>query len=222
MVSNLRFIDLSHVIEDKISFFPILPTPKISSFLTHEDSKLTGRYKNCSCEITKVEFVTNIGTYVDAPFHFNPHGRDISQLNIDDLIMDGICLDFSKNRNKNINIDNIINQNLKDKAVLIYTGWDKYWGKNEYHNHPYLTKDSAGILLDKRVKLAGIDTLVIDNPKDPERPVHNLLLRNNIVIAENLANLNKIVNKGFMFFAVPPKIKRAAAFPVRAFAILKD
>ena len=76
-------------------------------------------------------------------------------------------------------------------------------------------------MIEKKVKLVGIDTLVIDNPEDKERPVHNLLLRNNILIVENLTNQNKIINKNFTFFAVPPKVKKTTAFPVRAFALLK-
>ena len=42
----------------------------------------------------------------------------------------------------------------------------------------------------------------------------------NIFIVENLRNLGQIADRDFTFFAVPPKISKTAAFPVRAFAIL--
>ncbi len=217
----IEYIDLSHTINDKISIFPSIPAPKITPFFTHTDSKLSGKYKDCSCEVTKVEFVTSIGTYLDSPFHFNPDGRDISRLELKELILEGICIKPGNSENKYINIDIIKDMELNNKALLIYTGFDKYWGKNEYYNHPYLSRDSANLLLDKKVKLVGIDTLILDNPADKERPVHNLLLNNNIFIVENLKNLGKIADKDFTFFAVPPKISRTAAFPVRAFAIMK-
>lgn len=73
-------------------------------------------------------------------------------------------------------------------------------------------------MLEKKVKLAGIDTINIDNPQDAYRPVHTLLLKNNILIVENLCNLGKLIDDEFKFFACPLKVKGAAAFPVRAFA----
>jgi len=219
--NKFKFVDLSHVIDENISIFPSIPLPKITSFLSHSKSKLTGRYKNCTCELTKIEFVTSVGTYIDSPFHFVPDGKDISELDLKDLVVNGLCLDYSKIKDKYINIDSANKFKLQNKALLIYTGWGKYWGKSEYMNHPYLSKDSAKLLVDKKVKLVGIDTLNIDNPDDPERPVHNILLGNNIFIIENLTNLNLLIKKEFTFFAVPPKIKKSATFPVRAFAVVK-
>jgi arylformamidase len=68
--------------------------------------------------------------------------------------------------------------------------------------------------------------LVIDSTQDPTRPAHTLLLRAGILIVENLAGLDCLVEdqsaslwEAFTFVAVPVKVARAAAFPVRAFAI---
>jgi kynurenine formamidase len=46
------------------------------------------------------------------------------------------------------------------------------------------------------------------------------LLNANILIVENLANLEKLPQAGFLFHAVPVKVAGAAAFPVRAYAVV--
>ena len=61
---------------------------------------------------------------------------------------------------------------------------------------------------------------MIDDTRDPLRPVHVTLLKNDILIVENLTNLGELPGNGFIFQAVPVKISGAAAFPVRAFAMI--
>ena len=69
-------------------------------------------------------------------------------------------------------------------------------------------------------RLAGVDFLVADDVLDPRRPAHVTLLHNDVLIVENLTNLAALPADGFTFHAVPAKIARAAAFPVRAYAVV--
>ena len=88
-------------------------------------------------------------------------------------------------------------------------------------NRPFLSRTAVGVLLRKKPRLVGIDTLVIDDPTDPTRPAHANFLKQKILIVENLTNLESLIDhQEFTFIAVPPKVKGAAAFPVRAFAML--
>jgi kynurenine formamidase len=43
-----------------------------------------------------------------------------------------------------------------------------------------------------------------------------------IPIVENLTHLSSLIGEPFTFVAVPVKVAGAAAFPVRAFAIVKE
>jgi kynurenine formamidase len=70
------------------------------------------------------------------------------------------------------------------------------------------------------VALVGVDTLTVDDHRDPERPAHSRLLAEEVLIAENLANLDAVVGERFSFFAVALKASGAVALPVRAFAQL--
>ena len=211
-----KFVDLSHEIDESIPTFVGIEKPRIYPVLTHEESRK--KYRNLAeFELTKVEFVTSISTYLDSPHHRFRHMRDVSEIELDETILDGIVFDtrgIMDIRPENLKAENM---NLKGKAVLLFTGWDRFWRREEYFKHPFVTKELAEFFVSKEVKLVGIDTINIDSEKHLSRPAHTLLLKNEILIVENLANLGKLLGKRFRFFAVPLKI-RAAAFPVRAFA----
>jgi kynurenine formamidase len=66
----------------------------------------------------------------------------------------------------------------------------------------------------------GIDSFNIDNTDGGTRPVHTVLLREEILIAEHLCNLQSLPDTGFTFTAVPPKLVGVGTFPVRAFATM--
>jgi kynurenine formamidase len=110
--------------------------------------------------------------------------------------------------------------NLRGKAVLVHTGWDRHWNTDQYfEKHPFLTADAAEYLAEAGVVLVGIDSLNIDDTADGRRPAHTTLLRADIPIVEHLCNLGDLPLAGFRFFAVPVKVKSFGTFPVMAFAI---
>jgi kynurenine formamidase len=113
-------------------------------------------------------------------------------------------------------------QDLKGRAVLINTGWDKHWKTEQYFTgHPFLTKSAAEYLVQAGVALVGIDSLNIDDTDDPTRPVHTVLLENEIPIIEHMCKLGQLPRRGLKFFAVPVKVRAFGTFPVRAFAIVE-
>jgi arylformamidase len=109
---------------------------------------------------------------------------------------------------------------LAGRAVLVETGWSRHWNTPKYfEGHPFLTEDAARYLADSGVALVGIDSHNIDDVQDFRRPVHSILLRNEIPIVEHMTNLGAVPAMDVRFFAVPVKVKGLGTFPVRAFAI---
>ncbi|WP_408009991.1 cyclase family protein [Pseudalkalibacillus sp. A8] len=217
-MKNKTYIDLSHTIEDGLITYKGLPAPIICDYLSREESRK--HYEiGTEFQIGKIEMVSNTGTYVDVPFHRYSDGKDLSETTIDKMAgLEGIIVHVDGNK-KEIDEELFYDLDIEGKAVLIHTGWDKHWNTDQYfENHPYLTENAAKYLANKQVALVGIDSVNIDDTSGKARPVHTILLGQEILIVEHLCNLKELTNKNFLFYAVSPKIKGFGTFPVRAFA----
>lgn len=218
----MRLIDLSHTIEEKMpTFDPQAPQPIIKPWMSHSQAAASGHYEDCTCEVTTVNFITSLGTYLDSPYHFHPNLQSIEQLQLEQLVLPGIIVDCTDiQAHEPIKPHVLDGLDISGKAVLFHTSWSCFWGKPEYSDSPFLSESTAKVLVNRNAKLAGVDFLVIDDLSDPRRPVHVTLLKNDILIVENLTELRKIPSKEFIFHAVPVKVKGAAAFPIRAYAVI--
>ena len=214
---NDKYIDLSHTIFDGLVTYKGLPPLIICDYLSREQSK--ANYEpGTEFQIGKIEMVTNTGTYIDCPFHRFEHGKDLSEIELD-RFADLEAITINAENATAIDKSYFVAKEIRNKAVLVYTGWAKHWNTPQYfEGHPYLTGDAAEYLKDCHVKLAGIDSHNIDDTSGKSRPVHTILLGAEILIAEHLCNMDKLPEGGYRFNAVPPKFKGAGTFPVRAYA----
>ncbi|MBI5303900.1 MAG: cyclase family protein [Chloroflexi bacterium] len=223
MDKRIKFIDLSHTIEDGLVTYKGLPAPIICDYLSREKSRAVYA-PGTEFQIGKIEMVTNTGTYVDCPFHRYADGKDLSQMGLEAFAdLEGIVVRADYRNSLAVDATFFQDKELRGKAVLVHTGWDVHWNTDAYfQNHPYVTEDAAVYLQTCGVKLVGIDSMNIDNTSQVKsRPVHSILLASDILIVEHLCNLGELPDEGFTFSAVPPKWKGVGTFPVRAMAKLR-
>ena len=163
--------------------------------------------------------VANTGTYLDAPFHRYADGADLAQLPLECVAnLDAVVVRVASGSGRSIPAGAFQGMDLKGKAVLVRTGWDRHWRTEQYlSGHPFLTGDAAEFLRDSGAVLVGIDSLNIDDTADLSRPVHSILLGSGVLIVEHLCNLQSLPSAGFRFSAVPAKVVRFGSWPVRAF-----
>jgi kynurenine formamidase len=214
---NDKYIDLSHTIFDGLVTYKGLPATIICDYLSREQSK--ANYEpGTEFQIGKIEMVTNTGTYIDCPFHRFENGKDLSEIELEQFA-DLEAITINAANVTAIDKPYFVAKEIRNKAVLVYTGWSKHWNTPQYfEGHPYLTADAAEYLRECNVKLVGIDSHNIDDTSGKTRPVHTTLLGAEILIVEHLCNLDKLPESGYLFNAVPPKFKGAGTFPVRAYA----
>ena len=222
MTFNYELIDVCHTIDDGMITYKGLPSPVITDHLSREASKkhyATGT----EFHIGKIEMVANTGTYIDSPFHRYPDGTDLAGLDLYTLAnLDGLVVRHDDKDKRAIDVDSIKALDVKGKAVLFQTNWDLHWRTEEYWSgkHPFVKEEVARLLAESGAALVGIDSYNIDNTLEGTRPVHSILLRQNIPIVEHLCGLRDLPNHGFKFFAVPVKVRNFGTFPVRAFALV--
>ena len=218
----MKLIDLSHTLENNLITYKGLPAPIICDYISREASQASYS-EGTTFHIGKIELVANTGTYVDSPFHRYENGIDLSELPLPSLAeLPGLVVRATRRSARAIDVDCFAGLDVSGKAVLVQTGWDKYWATDAYfEGHPFLTRAAAEWLRDQGAVLVGIDSLNIDDTTDGERPVHTVLLGAEIPVAEHLCNLGAIPDTDFTFHAVPVKVKGLGTFPVRAYAVVK-
>lgn len=222
MAVDARYVDLSHTIENGTITHRGLPGPLICDYLSRAASR--ERYApGTEFQIAKIEMVANTGTYIDCPFHRFADGQDMAQIAIESCSdLDAIVIRANSGESPAIGIELFRAHDVRDRAVLVHTSWDRHWNTAAYlGEHPFVTAEAAEYLRDRGARLVGIDSMNIDDTRTNARPVHTTLLGAQILIVEHLCNLAALPDAGFAFSALPPKFRGVGTFPVRAMARLR-
>lgn len=212
-------VDLSHSIHEGMETYPGLPTPLIQDHLSREAAEeIYG--PGLTFQIGLVTMCTNTGTYLDVPFHRYRDGHDLAELDLKRVAgVPGRCLDCRGRETIELTASDL--EGAGGQAVLIRTDHSAHFETNRYFEaHPHLSEQAAEALVDANVACVGIDSLNIDGTATGARPVHSILLANDIPIIEHLTSLSQLHEQSFSFTAVPPKIEGVGTFTVRAFATI--
>lgn len=187
------------------------------------------------------------GTHLDAPVHFAKGQRSVDELELRQLIGEGVVIDVSAkaipDRDYQINVEDILAWEkehglLPDSVILLFrTGYGKYYpdpaqyfgtaGKGEMAlpllHFPGIHSELASWLLQNRkIKAVGLDTPSIDYGQSADFKTHRILLAENIPAFENVANLDLLPAKGSFIIALPMLIRNGSGGPLRIVAIVAE
>ena len=214
----MKVIDLTLTVSEKIPTFPGSPKPH---FIEWETIPKDGY------NLELLFLSTHTGTHIDAPFHFVKNGKKIHEITPERLVNEAVLIRIGKNSNRSISKTDIQNFEQKNgkiengSTVIFHTGWQKNLNKEFYFTeNPGLSVSAAKYLVSKKINMVGIDSPSIDLGTDSKFSVHHVLAKNNILIVENLANLNKIKSNNFHLITSPLKLKNATGSPIRAFGFV--
>ena len=149
-----------------------------------------------------ITFGNHNGTHIDAPSHMIKGGKTLDQFSLEKFTGKGVHIKIQGK----FDLSSIKNSKIEeDSFVLFETGMGEKYGSSEYFNdYPAITEDIAEFLVKKKVKIVGVDMCSVDHEPFP---THRILLKNEILIIENLTNLSKLNNKKFSVFAFPLKLQ---------------
>lgn len=161
-------------------------------------------------------------THFDTPSLFFAGGKTIDQYPLDWFIGKAVVVDVSK-------LETITVENVKESLVrhylpprmivLFYTGWARKRGSDEYYEHPEISPELADWLVERRVKMIGVD---MPNPeRRPDRYVHKKLLSNDVLILENLDDMSPIAGRIVTLYAFPMRLRGSEVTPARVVARLR-
>ncbi len=112
--------------------------------------------------------------------------------------------------------------NIKEHERIIFkTGYCKYlYADTFYKDFPAIDYECAKYLVEKKVKMIGIDYLSIESYHSTDFKVHKTILSNNIGVLEGL-DLQNIECGEYDLIALPLKIKNGDGAPTRVILIKK-
>lgn len=220
LTTELRWVELSHVVREGMVTLPGFPTPEITPWVTREASR-SMYAPGTEFAMDYVTMLGNTGTYIDSPYHRYAGGTDLAGLPLDRLAdLPAVVVRTAGSGVRAVDVGALASLDVAGKAVLLHTGGDAGWGTPEYAvDAPYLTEGGAAWLVRHEAALVGIDAINIDQmvPHGP-RPAHTLLLDAGIPIVEHLTGLGQLPPTGARFTAAPVRFEGFGTFPVRAYA----
>jgi kynurenine formamidase len=217
-----QMVDLSHTITTDLVTYPGIPGPTIHPHLTREESR-SHYAEGTEFAIDVITLAGDTGTYLDTPYLRYAGEPDLADLDLETLVDLPVELfRLTDATERGITAATFYDRVVRGSAVLLHTGWDRYFATPEYATGaPYLTGEAAAYLIEAGAVLVGIDSINIDDAETSlERPAHSQLLAAGVHVVEHLTNLAALPPSDARFTAVPPKVRGLGTFPVRAFARL--
>jgi len=256
-----KLIDLSISVENDIPSDPADMIPKIQ-YMDHDMGamQMTGYFPGIDpakhlpdgkgWAIEMVTLTTHSGTHIDAPWHYAPTmSKGEKALTIDEVPLDwcmgnGIKLDFRHfpdgylvtAKDMEEAFCKIGREPKEGDIVLVNTGADKWWGKQEYLIKGCgMGREATLWLLERGIKVVGTDAWSWDRPLpmiakefsitgDPSIiwEGHFASIERGYCHIEKLTNLDMLPDYGFTFFCFPVKVKGASGSWIRAVAMVEE
>ena len=191
--------------------YPGDPSPSFERLRRMElgDSfNLSGFYTGC-----------HSGTHVDAPLHMVPGGATIDALSLDCFL--GPCRVLTI-QSPIISEKQLMDMDIKEgERILLRTDpQGKHMHKGRF-NPTVLSMRAAQYLVERRVKLVGIDAPTVENMELCDGEVHRMLLSSGIAVLEGLC-LQEATQEHYMLSALPLRLVGENGAPCRAVLYSED
>ncbi|OEL01143.1 metal-dependent hydrolase [Staphylococcus succinus] len=233
-LKSSTWVDLTHTFDETIPCFSEFERAKVSTLFNVADD---GFY------VQNWNIVSQYGTHIDAPIHFVEHKRYLHELDLKELALPLVVLNFSQEVAKNA--DFILTRKHVEQwetahgkiepgtFVALRSDWSKRWPDIEQFENrdsngnlhlPGWGLDALQYLLEERhVKAIGHETFdtdaSIDVAKNGDIVGERYILSQDTFQVELLTHLDLLPTRGAIIYTISPKPKDAPGFPVRAFAI---
>jgi kynurenine formamidase len=189
---------------------------------------------------TMLAFYAHTGTHLDAPLHCSKNGWAVNEIPLDYLWGSAVVVGIPKGELGEItpaDLEKATPKIEKGDIVIINTGWHKNfcgpitdWNKAVYyaHKNPGIKGAGAQWLIDKGIKVLGVDYIGVDHPAVTERgdgswPCHKGILAKNIPMLQVLGGqIDEVTGKRCQICFAPVPYVGGDAFPVRVLAMVDE
>jgi kynurenine formamidase len=207
--NDSRWIDISYPIEPGMAVYPGNP-----DFIVNRVRDIE---KGDSVNISQIVMGSHTGTHIDAPRHFIEDGMCVSDIPLDWL--NGSAMVIDATGFNSISVD-FLKQYEIDEGMRLLFKTDNSNTENAgkiLNDYCTLDYEAAEYLVEKQVRLVGIDYLSVERPKELRikgKSVHVTLLEKNIIILEGLS-LGAVSEGEYELHCLPLRFENGDGCPVR-------
>ncbi len=200
-----KIYDISPIVSESTAVFPGDTTYSYKELLSYS----AGNH----LDLCTINTTTHIGAHTDAPRHYNPKGKGMSEVSLERYIGSCQVVEVKLTSKSRIQVSDL-KTDITAERILFKT--NSFPNPNKWNDDfCALSAELVQFLADKGVKLVGIDTPSIDLSDSKELPAHKTVAKNDMSILEGIV-LADIKEGLYELICLPLKLKDADASPVRA------
>jgi arylformamidase len=214
----MRIVDISGPIENGMwSYGDPYPAPRLEEIPPPD-------WLDYPVYSQTVSMAVQTGTYLETAAHMDPTRLTIDQLPLERCyLVDGICLWIPRAAGQPIEAADLdaacdaagVQPRPRD-VLLVGTGWDRRWHAPDFvQNPPYFSSAAIDWVLAHDFSLLGADTPRYDSPHHPQN-FFPRFFEHDILLLAPLVNLDQVQSPRGKLIALPLKLHKACASPVRA------
>jgi len=193
----MKIYDITVPISDHVPIYRGDPSASIEAVRQISDG--------AHATISKMCFGVHTGTHVDAPNHFIDGRRRVDQLDLDKLI--GPCRVIAVDGAAEAVLPEHLGNLNGVERVLFKTRNSAFWNEQEKGfraDFTYISPEAARLLVEKKIKLAGIDYLSVEKFGSDDFATHITLLDAEVVIVEGV-DLREVPTGDYELICLPLK-----------------
>jgi arylformamidase len=192
-----------------MSLIPGMDPPRFRALLTIEG----GHPRN----VTEICMGEHVGTHVDSPRHVSDGAAGIDEVPLELLWGEVLVVDLAHVDLADVADFEALGIPDGTRRLFIKSSHSAVWaggGEDKGNDHPTFTVEAAQWLVDRGVRLLGVDTCAVGRGPEGRTRVHETLLKNGVIIAEAL-NLHEVPPGKYEVACLPLKIAGADGGPAR-------
>jgi arylformamidase len=194
----MKIYDVTIAVSEIVPTFPGDPKVKIDVCAALANGDVAN--------VSQICFGVHTATHVDAPNHFIEGTRRVDELDLYKLVGDCLVIELDENV---LAIEPKHVENLQGvERILFKTRNSNFWNEPEKGfrtDFTYITPEAAKVLVEKEIKLVGIDYLSVEKFGAKSFDTHITLLEKEVVIIEGL-DLREVSGGEYEMFCLPLKI----------------
>jgi kynurenine formamidase len=208
------WIDLTWPLSPDVPRLASFPPPRIGRIASIPDQPFNA---------TELSMVVHVGTHVDSPRHFFSDGPALEDVPLARLMGTGVVWRMDVPLESLVEPEDLERMRPRPEPgdiVIIEMRAALYVGTPDYDRHAGLSEAAARWLVDKKIKLLAVDTPTPEislgqRPPGFDWPVHHTLLRDGVLIAEQVANCGELAGRRAEFLFLPLNIVGGDGAPAR-------